>query len=212
MFKLLWKVCLKDLAIMLGWKTLKALMACEKWTDHHKAWQILQIFFKATTYALLEPYVHNCRSNKTAPSVEGLYLCCNNQTKNYMFLFKCTFTYMFALDLFRSSVRRANFDIMSVCLHKFSQLFYGLNMTTYMEITIRVDHLLQSAPPEVLQFIKDNICLSQSGHPSKGEGGDFILESVNKKIKSWMPPGVPTEQRWLRVCRNLNSMEKIKVC
>ena len=25
-----------------------------------------------------------------------------------------------------------------------------------------------------------------------------------------MPPGVPTEERWMRVCRNLPSMDNIK--
>ena len=33
---------LKDLAIMSGWKSIKALTACENFTDDHKAWQILQ--------------------------------------------------------------------------------------------------------------------------------------------------------------------------
>ena len=70
--------------------------------------------------------------------------------------------------------------------------------------------MLKKAPPEIKQFISQNITCSQSGHQSKAEGGNFILESVNKKIKSWMPSGVPTEDRWLRVCRNLPCMDKVK--
>jgi hypothetical protein len=58
-------------------------------------------------------------------------------------------------------------------------------------------------------FISKTFSLSQSGNDSKAEGGDFILESANKKIKSWMPPVVPTEERWLRVCQNITSMEKV---
>ena len=57
MFKLLWKVVIKDLALMLGWRSIKALTSCETCTDHHKAWQMLQILFSAGTKALLKPYV-----------------------------------------------------------------------------------------------------------------------------------------------------------
>ena len=41
-------------------------------------------------------------------------------------------------------------------------------------------------------------------------GGDFILESKNKRIKMWLPLGVHTIQRWLRVCHNLESVDCIK--
>ena len=83
-------------------------------------------------------------------------------------------------------------------------------MTSYMEIILRFHNMLKKAPPEILKYVSQNIMCSQSGHPTKAEGGDFILESVNKKIKSWMPPGVPTEDRWIRVCRNLPCMDLIK--
>ncbi|XP_046346471.2 uncharacterized protein LOC124127059 [Haliotis rufescens] len=43
-FKLLWDVILKDLGIMLGFRTIRAQDACRHATDHHKAWQMLEIF------------------------------------------------------------------------------------------------------------------------------------------------------------------------
>ena len=30
-------------------------------------------------------------------------------------------------------------------------------------------------------------------------------------MKMWTPPDVPTLKRWMRVCRNLDSIEKMKV-
>ena len=209
-FKLLWKVMLKDLAIMLGWKSIKALTACENCTDHHKAWQILQILFSACTRAILKPYVRQCINESTPTSLSGLYSFLAQQSPNYMFMFKCNFTFLFALTLFRSSVRRSNFIFLSVAMHKLSPLFYGLNMTSYMEITLRFENMLKKTPTEIQKFISQTITCSQSGHQSKAEGGDFILEAVNKKVKSWMPPGVPTEDRWIRVCRNLPCMDSIK--
>ena len=53
--------------------------------------------------------------------------------------------------------------------------------------------------------------MSQSGHPSKCEGGDFILERTNRRMKMWMPPDVTTLKRLMRVCRNLDSIDKMKV-
>ena len=209
---LLWRIVLKDLAVMLGWKSIKALTACEKCTNHHKSWQILQILFSAGTKAVLKPYIVQCKNENTTPSVAGLYKYFAKHSPNYIFMYKCIFTFLFALNLFRSSVRRGNFILLSVALHKLSTLFYGLNMTSYMEIVIRYENTLKKAPPppEIKQFVSQNIKCSQSGHQSKAEGGDFVLESVNKKIKSWMPSGVPTEDRWLRVCRNLPCMDKVK--
>ena len=150
--------------------------------------------------------------NNEETSVQGLYVFYQKQTHVYVILFKCTFSYMHALNIFRTAVRRGNFVLMYASLNKLSTLFYGMNMTTYMELNYRMDKLIQSAPPSVLEFITNTICLSQSGHPSKAEGCDFILETVNKKIKAWLPPGLPTEERWTRVCRNLSSMEQMKKC
>ncbi|XP_062618577.1 uncharacterized protein LOC134280164 [Saccostrea cucullata] len=50
----------------------------------------------------------------------------------------------------------------------------------------------------------------KSGHPSKGEGCDFILESRNKMTKKWLPPGAPKEKHWNQACRNLDKLEKIR--
>ncbi|XP_062621416.1 uncharacterized protein LOC134283013 [Saccostrea cucullata] len=49
----------------------------------------------------------------------------------------------------------------------------------------------------------------KSGHPSKGEGCDFILEAKNRQAKSWLPSGAPKEKHWQQTCRNLDNLEKI---
>lgn len=94
-------------------------------------------------------------------------------------------------------------------MQKLSVLFYGLNMTQYQEIDVRRQLIYNESPDDVKTLIKHLSCMSQSGHPSKGEGCDFILENQNKRVKMWMPPGVANEKRWLRVYRNLPSMEKV---
>ena len=65
-------------------------------------------------------------------------------------------------------------------------------------------------PDVVEQFICHALALSQPGHPSKCEGGHLILVSRNKIMKMWLPSGAPTWERWLRVCRNLDSTDRMK--
>ena len=65
------------------------------------------------------------------------------------------------------------------------------------------------APPEIQNYISDNESFSTSGHASKGEGGDFVLENRNKRIKSLIPKGVPTEDVWLQACRSFDTLDKV---
>ena len=97
---------LKDLAITLGLKSVKALTACENCTDHHKALQVLQILFYACTRAILKPYVRQCINESTPTALSGLYSFLAQQSPTYMFMYKCSLTFLFALTLFRSSVRK----------------------------------------------------------------------------------------------------------
>ena len=121
------------------------------------------------------------------------------------FLLTCVFTYCFILDLFRKGVRRSNYAI-----NKLSPLFYGFNKTQYLEIDVRHNMSMHQFPDVVKQFICHALVLSQSGHHSKCEGGHPILVSRNKIMKMWLPSRAPTWERWLRVCRNLDSTDRMK--
>lgn len=48
-----------------------------------------------------------------------------------------------------------------------------------------------------------------SGNSCKGEGGDFVQESKNRKTKMFIPTGVPNQQ-CLNVCRNIDRLEKVR--
>ena len=111
---------------------------------------------------------------------------------NFKFLFKSVFTYCFGLQLFRRDLRCNNPDVILAAINKLSSLFYGLNMTQYMEIDIRHNITMSQCPDDIKQFINQTIGMSQSGHPSKCEGVDFILESTYRRMKMWTPPDVPT--------------------
>jgi len=86
LFKLMWQPCIKNLAILLGWKSPKALTLCEHCTDHHKAMQILDILFESLTSELLKAFVKYCNEKKQQPDVINLYAFAKIQPKHYQFL------------------------------------------------------------------------------------------------------------------------------
>ena len=83
-------------------------------------------------------------------------------------------------------------------------------MPFYMETFFRDSVLRAKCPPELLNFLENHESYSVSGNDCKGEGGDFVLESFNRNIKRLLPPGLPEEQSWIRACRNVERMTKVK--
>ena len=57
-------------------------------------------------------------------------------------------------------------------------------MAGYQEIDYRELKMRVLAPDSVNKYIQDNEPFSISGHPSKGEGGDFVLENKNNTIEN----------------------------
>ena len=180
--------------------------------DHHKSWQIFQIFLQSTAKELLIPYVQECSSQCVPPSVPGYYKWLDSvQNPNYKFMCEVVFTYCLALHVFRAGVRRNNSEAIIASRAKFAPLFYGLNMPFYMETFVRDSFLRMQCPPDILAFIEQHESYSASGCDSKGEGGDFILEAKNRATKRILPPGLPDEKSWLQVCRNLDKFEKVYI-
>ena len=211
-FKLMWDPVIEDLAKLLGFKSVKALTSCQKCSDHHKAWQIIQILLFGTMDELLLPYVKSCIAANREPSMEGLNeFMVSVKNPKFHFLYKSVLTYLFALSVFRCGVRRNNQDFMLAGRSVVTDLFYGFNCTMYQEIEFKDIMARSLAPQEIKQFMSANESFSVSGHPSKGEGGDFLLESFNRRTKRWLPPGLPTEEHWLKVCRNVDRLEEVSI-
>ena len=194
----------------MGYKSIKAQVACQNATDHHKSWQIFHIFLYATADELVLPYVRKCLAENQTPSLTKLYDWLKTvKYSNYIFMQEAIFTYVYSLFLFRAAVRRNNSEVLLAARTKFSSMFYGFNMTSYQEIDYRDLKMRLLAPPEIQNYIGDNESFSTSCHASKGEGGDFVLENRNKRIKSLIPKGVPTEDVWLQACRSFDTLDKV---
>ena len=170
------------------------------------------IFLYGTADELLVPFVRQCLTNNMIPSVEKFYVWLSSvKDPNYLFMKDMVFTYVFSLILFRAGIRRNNSEVILSSRTKFSSLFSGLNMTGYQEIDIRDITMQVLAPSAVTDHLNKNESYSMSVHPSKGEGGDFVLENKNRRIKMLIPSGVPSENRWLRVCRSFDILDQVRI-
>ena len=67
------------------------------------------------------------------------------------------------------------------------------------------------APENVTIFLRLNEAFSVSGHPSRGEGGDFVLENKNKRLKRLIPNGLPTEATWTKACRTFDTLDGVSI-
>ena len=64
-------------------------------------------------------------------------------------------------------------------------------------------------PSEVLQILTNSLTLSHTGRSGHYQGGDAILEEINKEATSWMPGGVPTDAQWIRTFRNMDDFKEV---
>ena len=67
-------------------------------------------------------------------------------------------------------------------------------MTKYQAIPNRGMTDRAHYPPELNEYIHTTEVISVTGHLHKGEGGDFVLENTNKRLKTWLPTGVPVDK------------------
>lgn len=58
---------------------------------------------------------------------------------------------------------------------------------------------------------KNHYIYSVSSSPCKGECGEFVLESFNRKGKRLLPSRLPDDQGWIRTCRNVKLMTNVKI-
>ena len=169
-FKLLWDVILQDTAKMLGFKSARALAACERASDHHKAFEILNIVMCACSFELVSDHVRQCVAIAKKPSHMTYYKYLESvKDPNFIFMNEVVFTCIFSLFLFRAGMRRGNSDAMMAGRTKFSPLFFGLHQTFIRKLRSVITWPVCQCHP-LWHNIKGTF--SVSGVSSKGEGGD----------------------------------------
>lgn len=207
-----WHVFMTSFVDEMGWKSEKAQRCALICSDNHKAWQMLLIFHLSTLLELVRPYVQKCVVETKQASAEGFisFVKTQENNANFMYLFEMACMYSQGLINIRMGVCRNNSKLLQAGKWMSKELFHGRNHPKYQEIEIYETFVFHLLPLELENFLNSNCSVSKSGHESKGQGYDFLLEEENKTVKSWLKRGVPTEKLWLTVCRNHQVLKKIR--
>ena len=76
----------------------------------------------------------------------------------------------------RMSIRRNNRLLLQAAKWMTKELFHGRHHPKYQEIDIYEQFMFQIIPGQLSSFIQSHCSVSKSGHLSRGQGFDFILE------------------------------------
>jgi len=209
LFKLGWGVFVEQYSEVIGHLSSKSKSYFLDCADHHKSFESLEVILEVTTKVLLTLYVKHCMQCGKEPSVVDFKGYINGlHSPKFTFTFHYL-RFIYALFVYRAGIRKNNQAVMlsgrTVC----SGLLYILSHPKYREIEHR--DLLQrvQAPPEVIKFLGEYEGISSGGDSSRGEGGDFVLEDSNKKVKALLPPGPPSESHWTVACRSVDTLTMV---
>ena len=65
-------------------------------------------------------------------------------------------------------------------------------------------------PKELKEIVTSSFTLSRIGNIFHYQGGDACLEEINKEAKAWIKQvGVPSDNEWVKIFRNLDKMNEV---
>ena len=212
LLSLMWTPILSHFVKQLGFRTSHAQDVVRNGVDHHRSRQILEVALQAISAELLIPYIRDCISHNIRPSFSGYFAWIETNVNDpvYNFLFDICFTYLLAFKLYNEATRKNNSDRMMAARVAFAPIFTGRNHPKYRELHLRDLVLRTQLPDDMAQHIKENEAFSVSGDAAKGQGADFIQEEKNRVIKSFLPPGMPTEEIWRNISRKADDLLLMK--
>ena len=153
-------------------------------------------------------------SNDTSQvDFEGFEQFIKTGDKKTQILHELVFDYILGYFLFKAGVRKCNSKYLFTGKNLLSPLFFAKNHPIYRKIYLYLDFDLAQQPEEIYrQFTKTvGLKIEDKGKmdgEAKYEHYDFVLEDVNKKIKtnlSW----APTDYMWLHACRTYDFIKRM---
>ena len=212
LLKVCWEPFLSTVAKGLGFRTPRAQDVFKNGVDHHRSRQVLEVSLQALSSELLLPYVRECLSESIAPTGEGYQRWVQDEVEDdtYMFLYHVTFSYLLAFHLYTEATRKNHSRRMMAARVVFAPLFFVGHHPKYQVLHLRDLCNRVQYPPLLKAHVESTESFSVSGVQNRGQGADFIHEETNRLVKSFLPPGMPTEETWLRVCRKASDLRAMK--
>ena len=211
---LTWHVCHEKLSVTMGFKTENALRSAKACSDHHRAYQKLQIHYLGTLLEMLVLYVRSCFTDSRVPSAEDFLTryCEEKSSESDMFHFMSDITLRYAAGIlhFRMGMRRNNQELVESARFMTKELLHGRHHPKYKNIEIMTTFIQRYAPPEVRDCMAAHVSVSKSGNPSAGQAPDFQLEECNKDVHKWHQRGVPSHDLWRQIIWNIEGLSDIR--
>ena len=108
-------------------------------------------------------------------------------------------------------VRKCNAFLINGAVAKLSQLVYGRNHPIYQNIVYHNAQDRVLMPSKLREMMEKYISGSKTKTLGKCQGGDAMLEELNKESKSWLTmSGIPSEEQCLHVFQNIDSLNEVK--
>ena len=204
-----WTPFLECLGELLGFKSPSAQDYFHRGKDHHINWRVLKIFYTSGLEELVYHYVSCAGIAATMEGFKEFYLKHENANLKYLYI---TITrYAQALVNFRAGIRRNNNWLVASAKYHFKELYYARSHPNYAKIEIFDSLQADLMPEEVKQVIDMHTSFTVSGSEFKGQGIDFVLEEINRKIKQYLPSGqIPSDKTWTKICCNLAKYESLR--
>lgn len=109
-----------------------------------------------------------------------------------------------------NGVRKGNGEAIMTGVSKFSSLFYVRRHPQYQRIMAVHKYILGLMPKSIKEKVLSSLSLSRNNNIGHYQGGEAMLEEINKEAKSWISPlGVPTNKDWLKVFRNSDKFNQV---
>ena len=199
---------LRRIAQMLGFRTEKALAVVKSGIDHHRTRQIWCERLYALSKELLVPFVRDCLKAEIIPNndnyINWVVETCGYQ---YMLYYHFAFTYLLAFNLYTEATRKNHSLRMMAARIQFAPLFYLFKHPKYQVLHLRDLFERAQMPDQIRSYVESHESFSPSVLQNRGQGGDFVQEEI---IKSFLPPGIPSQEIWTPVCRKAETLKELK--
>jgi len=128
---------------------------------------------------------------------------------NYTFMADMLFEVLDSIFMYRTGLRTGLIDLAMAGRAKFSKIWCARSHRLYRELDGHDMIMREAMLPELRKLVDESMSLNMSGAVYTGEGPDFRLEEINKKVQQFMPL-TPTDAAWGRVCANYDSLVEIR--
>lgn len=200
---MLWEVFFQKISIRLGYNSQRALQLSLDCGDLHKADQMLACFMQAGSELLAKMYMTSTDDqNKTSSKM--LTFLENHRNPNVKLLYESVFVYSLGYFILKAGIRKNDHNYAWCGKDLLARLFFTQNHPLYRKLILYMD-IDRILMPKFMQTQIDGLVgVKVIGKGCRtddvGENFDFVVEYINKKIKSnliW----APSQCAWLLACR-----------